>query len=162
MSDEASPMSEAKAAASRMLSGVQAFAAELKRLDCKPRQVQFAIDGLMYTSQKLPASVGLELWPRVTALLGSAFTRAVASGDASGIDAGALLRVADRAMRDGLVPLARDLLVRMKCGKLHTTGQPGDVLADFDEHFAGEYPHLFKVLAFALAHNLRGPTYGAP
>lgn len=154
-SNETVPEELAELAAS-----VKAFADQIRALDCKPRQIQFEIDGLMYTSTKLPTSVGLELWPRLTALLGAAITRAVATGDVSDLDAGAVLRVADRAMRDGLVPLARDLLTRMKCGKLYTSGKPGDVLGDFEEHFAGEYGHLLKVCAFAVAHNLKGPTFG--
>lgn len=140
---------------------VLAYAAKLKAVDCKPRVVQLEIDGLMYTSAKLPASIGLELWPRLVALLGSALTRSLATGDVDGIDVSAVfIRVADRAIRDGLLPLVRDLLQRMQCNKLYTTGAPGKVVDDIDEHFAGEYGHLLRVCAFALAHNLRGPTLG--
>lgn len=137
-----------------------AFGESLKALDCKPGVVQLEIDGLVYTSTKLPTSLGLELWPRVTALLGAALTRSLVTSDAAGIDPGGLVRVAERAMRDGLVPLVRDLLRKTQCGKLRSTGKDGDVLSDFDEHFAGDYGHLLKVCVFVLTHNLRGPTYG--
>lgn len=147
--------------AAGILDAVLAFVAELGAVDCKPRVVQFAIDGLVYTSSKLPATVGLEIWPRLAALLGSGFTKAIASGDAGDIDGAALLRIANRAMEDGLVPLVKSLLVNMQCGKLAGGTKAGPVLPAFDDHFAGEYGHLLKVAAFAVAHNLRGPTYGA-
>ena len=145
-----------------MLGAALAYAKELKSANVRDRTVQLTVDGLVYTSTKLPASVGLELWPRVAALLGAALTRAAATGEVEeGTDYGAaIVKVADRAMRDSLIPLVRDLLARMKCGKLYSTGEAGDVLSDFDEHFAGEYLHLLKVCVFAIAHNLRGPTYG--
>lgn len=136
------------------------FAEKLKNQDCKPRVLQMEIDGLMYTSSKLPASIGLELWPRVMALFGSAVTKAVATGDTEDVGAQALLSVLDRAMDDGLLPLVRDLMQRVQCNKLYTTQQPGAVLSDFDEHFAGEYIHMLKVAAFAVMHNLKGPTLG--
>lgn len=144
-----------------LIAAVLAYAQELKGVDFKPGTVQHAIDGLMYTSTKLPCSVGIELWPRLVALFGAAMTKAVATGDVEDAGDGMLLGLADRAMRDGLLPVVRDLLARMKCGQLRTTSKPGDVLPAFDEHFAGEYIHLVKVCAFAVAHNLRGPTLGA-
>lgn len=146
--------------AALVLGAVLVFVEQLQRLDYKPRAVQFEIDGLMYTSTKLPATKGLELWPRLTTLLGAGLTRAITTGDSGDLDGAALLRVAERAVQDGLIPIVRDLLASMQCGKLYTSGQPGHVLDDFDEHFAGEYGHLLKVAAFAVAHNLRGPTYG--
>lgn len=146
---------------SYVLGSVLEFVTDLQRVDMKPRQVQWKIDGLVYTSTKLPATIGLEIWPRLAALIGAGLTRAIATGDAGDLTGEMLLRIATRAMNDGLVPLVKDLLGRMKCGKLAGTGKPGDVLDDFDEHFAGEYGHLLKVAAFAVAHNLRGPTYGA-
>lgn len=136
------------------------FAEQLKKQDCKPRILQMEIDGLMYTSSKLPASIGLELWPRVMALFGSAMTKAIATGETEDVGAQALLSVLDRVVDDGLLPLIRDLMQRIQCNKLYTTQQPGSVLSDFDEHFAGEYMHMMKVAAFALMHNLKGPTLG--
>lgn len=160
MSDEAKEPDEIPSPMANAFASALLFAKALGELNCKPRVLQLEIDGLMYTSTKLSASVGLDLWPRVTALLGAGLARAIATGSIAAVDANALLRVADRAMRDGLLPLVRDLLQRMQCGKLHSTGKPGKVLDDFDEHFAGEYGHLLRVCAFALIHNLRGPTYG--
>lgn len=145
----------------RWIASAIAFGEEIKALDCKPGFVQLRIDGLMYTSTKLPASAGLALWPRVTALLGAALTKAVVTGESSDMDPGVLVRLAERAMRDGLVDLIRDLLARTDCFCLRSTGKPGKVAEDFDAHFAGEYAHLLKVCVFVLTHNLRGPTYGA-
>lgn len=141
--------------------GALAFAGVLRDLDCKPMTLHLSIDGINYISTKLNTEVMLELLPRVTGLLGSALQRAMSTGQGlNDIGLEALVGVSDRAMRDGLVPLIRDLLVNMKCNRLRTTGAPGPVVSDFSAHFAGEYAHLFKVCAFALAHNLKGPTYG--
>ena len=137
------------------IASATAFEQRLAREDLKRSTVQVEIDGLMYTSTKLPASIGLEIWPRLIALFGAALTRAMATGE--GID---FLGLASRAMDDGLMPLVRDLLQRMQCNKLRSTGKGGRVVKDFDEHFAGEYGHLLRVCLLAVAHNLRGPTYG--
>lgn len=141
------------------------FATALAKRDMKPGVVQVEIDGLVYTSQKLPASVGLALWPRLVSLLGRGVTEALATGDVDNVDwLSTLIRISDRAMQDGLGPIVAGLLARMQCNKRRgfTDGGPigpGDGSA-FDEHFAGEYLHLLKVCVLAVAHNLRGPTYG--
>ena len=140
---------------------LMAFAPKIKELNCRDRTVQFQIDGLTYTSTKWAASVGLELWPRLTALLGSAFTKGLATGDFDSVGLDAIVYVADRAIKDSLIPLVRDVLSRMSVDKLYPLLQPGKVLEQFDEHFAGEYVHLLKVCIFAIAHNIKGPTYGA-
>ncbi len=147
-----------------MLDGLKgqavAFADVIDKLDCKPRTVQLEIDGLMYTSTKLPADLGLEIWPRCVVMFGAGLARALSTGDLASVGIQGIVAFASQASADGLMPLFRDLLARMKCGQLHTTKQPGKVLDDFAEHFAGEYPHLIKVVAFAMAHNLKGPTLG--
>lgn len=147
--------------AAKAIAGLAAYAKKLAAIDMKPRTIgPLDIDGLKYTNTKLAASVGLELWPRITALLGSAFTRSIATGSLDGLSADVFVRVADRAMRDGLAPLCRDLLSRTQVNELGGIKSPGNVCDDFDEHFAGEYLHLAKVCALVLAHNLRGPTRG--
>lgn len=143
-----------------MLEGLSSFAAELRGVDCKPRVAQMKIDGLVYTSTKLAASDGLELWPRLMALVGPGVARAVAVGDTGDFDLAIMFAIAEKAASDGLLPTVRDLLRRMQCNQLYSTKKEGDVLSDFDEHFSGEYAHLLKVLAFSIAHNLRGPTLG--
>ena len=148
-------------AASKAIEGLAAFARKLASIDMKLKTIgPIEIDGLMYTNTKLPASVGLEIWPRLTVLLGSAFTRSIATGSLDGITPDVFVRVATVAMRDGLAPLCRDLLSRAQVDKLGGLAMPGNVVDDFDEHFAGEYLHLAKVCALVLAHNLRGPTRG--
>lgn len=139
---------------------VIAFAKRIGELNVKPREAQCEIDGLVYTSRKLPTDLGLELWPRVTSLLGAALAKAAVTGDGVGLDASAISRVAERAMRDGLVPLCRDLLSQTIVNKVNGGTEPGRLADHFNEHFAGEYTHLLKVAIFVLAHNLRGPTYG--
>lgn len=138
------------------------FAEMLKNLDCKPRTLQLEIDGLMYTSSKLPASTGVQLWPQLIAVFGEGLTKsmATASSDES-FAASALISIMKNISDEGVLSLIRDLLQRVKCNKLYTSQQPGSVLSDFDEHFAGEYMHLLKVTGFALVHNLKGPILGA-
>jgi len=126
-----------------MLASGLAFVEVLKDVDCKPGIVQLAIDTddqgapLVYTSAKLPASVGLELMPRVTTLIGSALTRSVVTGDGA-FDATVIVRIADRAMHDGLVPLVRDLLQRVQVSRYRGGPGGGRLLPKFDDHFAGE------------------------
>lgn len=143
------------------------FATELRALDCKPLVVQCTIDGLCYSSKKLPMSIGVELAARLTALIGNGVMRALATGQ--GLDevdieeiAAAVVGVSERAMKDGLMPLVRDLLSKMQCGSRVPDGPiVGSLTPEVaDAHFAGEYPHLIKVLVFSLAHNYRGPTLG--
>jgi hypothetical protein len=146
--------------ATKLIEGFAKFATQLAQINVKRKTVQHKIDGLCYTSTKFAASTGLEIWPRITALLGAAFTRSIATGDMGGVTADVFVRVADRAMTDGLVPLVRDLMQRLKVDVLDGDTGGGDVLDQFDEHFAGEYGHLLRVCAFVIAHNLRGPTLG--
>lgn len=148
-------------AASKAIEGLAAFARKLATIDMKPRTIgPIEIDGLKYTNTKLAASVGLEIWPRLTVLLGSAFTRSIATGSMDGFTPDVFVRVATVAMRDGLAPLCRDLLSRTQVNELAGLKTGGNVIDEFDEHFAGEYLHLAKVCALVLAHNLRGPTLG--
>lgn len=153
--------SEQLAQAAKTIKALGEFAKRLASTNMRQRAIVFEIDGLRYTSTKLAATVGLELLPRITALFGSAFTRAMATGDLGGISPDVFVRVADRAMRDGLWPLVRALLERMEVNELAGIKEPGNVLDDFDDHFAGEYMHLLRVCLFALAHNFRGPALGA-
>ena len=141
------------------------FAKEMRAIDLKPSTIMHKLDGITYTSTKFPARTGLELMPRVTTLVGAGLLRLVATGEVESMPidrlAFALVAIADRAMRDGLVPLVLDLLGSMQCGAFRDGGD-GKITPDkFDTHFAGEYVHLLKVCALALAHNFRGPTFGS-
>lgn len=161
MSDATQPDPAAAIYAKALL----AFAAEMRAIDLKPSTIQYKIDGICYTSTKFPARTGLELMPRVTTLVGAGLLRLVATGEAESMPidrlAHALVAIADRALRDGLVPLVLDLLGSTQCGAFRDGGE-GKITPDkFDTHFAGEYVHLLKVCALALAHNFRGPTFGA-
>ncbi len=150
--------------AQRLIVDTVLYLAQLRSVDMSPGVVQFKIDGLTYTSQKLPTSVGLGLLPRVTALLGSAALGAAVTGNTEGMHAvETLLMVSHRAMAgEGLAPIVGALLQRTQCDRQRSTGKGGFVgtEGDFEEHFAGEYAHLLKVCLFVLSHNFRGPTYG--
>lgn len=155
-----------------MIERIQSLLAKFAALDLRANTVQCEIDGLVYTSTKWPARVGLEIAPRVAALVGAGVMRLVMSG-ARGDDIdldqvmGAIVQLSDRAIRDGLVPLVLSTLANTQCnrlrGEMTGDGQPkaGPVADSFDSHFAGEYGHLLAVCLFVLVHNLRGPTLGA-
>lgn len=149
----------AKPATPSLLDGLVAFAAALGSEDMRPKTKALKIDGLRYSSTKLGAMAGLELLPRVTSLLGP-LARGLATGDTDGLSIESMLRVADRAQRDGLEALVRALLDKVTVDELAGIKSPGRVVDDLDDHFSGEYMHLLKVCVFALAHNLRGPTRG--
>ncbi|NJK32974.1 MAG: hypothetical protein HC927_11505 [Deltaproteobacteria bacterium] len=95
-------------------------------------------------------------------MLSPSVFRALAIGDAAFLRADLMTPIADRAVQHGLYSIARDLLGRTKVNRYqHIPGSSGgDVVPEMDEHFAGEYMHLFRVCLFVLAHNYRGPTLG--
>lgn len=140
----------------------KALEAKLSAVDFRPNVVQVEIDGLVYTSEKLPTTVGLEVWPRLISMVGSSVTRSVARGDFGELGRAIVLGVMERAASEGVVSLVRDLLRNMSCDALRIVpSKGGKVLDHFDAHFAGEYGHLLKVLAIPVMHNLAGPTLGA-
>ena len=137
------------------------FSEQLKNQDCKPRTLQMEIDGLMYTSSKLPASKGVQIWPQLISLFGEGLLESIATASTDdGFIASALVSVMKNIADEGVLPIIRELMQRVQCNKLYTSQKPGSVLSDFDEHFAGEYMHMLKVAGFALVHNLKGPTLG--
>lgn len=142
-----------------LLEAAMSYADTLKAIDCKPFVVQFEIDGIMYTSTKLPTTPGFIAHGKLVALLGSTVTAMVITGQK--FDAALVFRALAQVDFEELLPLLKDLLVKTECGRLRSTGKSGSVLSDFEHHFAGEYPHLLKVAAFAAGHTLRGFTYGA-
>lgn len=141
-----------------------AFAAELERLPLRESQVQHTIDGLMYTSTKLPCAKGLEVLASLTALVGRGLVKSIATGDMTGINLATLTALAEAALRVGVVDVLRSLLTQTSVGTLRSGGQTGtgggNVAQHFDSHFAGEYVHLLKVCVLAAAHNYKGFTLG--
>jgi hypothetical protein len=124
---------------------------------------QATIDGLVYTSTKLGAIAGVDLLPKLSALLGDAVLRLILTGSSEvlrdpGVAAAIFVRVSERA-GSGL-PI-KDLLKRVKCNALRPIGKPGSVVDGFDDHFAGEYVHLLNVCEFAARHNFLGFTLGS-
>lgn len=139
---------------------VQAFVAGLASADFKPAIVDKAIDGINYRSQKWPASLGLELWPKTVTLFGPALKPIVTGETSDDIWLATLVRVSERASAPGFADYVKAILSRTAASEVRTIGA-GAVIDGFDEHFAGEYMHLLKVCLFVLSHNLRGPTFGA-
>ncbi len=139
------------------------FAAEIDTINLRDSQIVVTIDGLTYTTTKLPCSKGIEVWTHLSALLGPVFP-AVMTGKFAGLDPRVVAKVAEQALRLGLVPVLKDLLSSTSVDRLRSGGLTGEtggnVRAHFDTHFAGEYLHLLKVCVLAAAHNLRGPSLG--
>lgn len=119
------------------------------------------IDGITYTSSKLPATYGLDIMARVVKVVGQRGLAAMAGTlDVAIVDVFMALgvQIAEGLAADPGLPKA--LLRNVKCGALRPTGQ-GDLAPAFDTHFAGEYLHLAKVLGFVLGHNFAGFTLGS-
>jgi hypothetical protein len=122
------------------------------------------IDGIVYTSTKLPATKALSLHARVARVLGDEGLHALV---VSGLGARqvppavyltAVQRILERLGDD--VALPRDLCAELKANALRPTGE-GRVQPVFDRHFAGEMPHMFEVCLFILRHNILGFTLGS-
>jgi hypothetical protein len=129
------------------------------------------VDGIPYTSTKLPATKGINVLARVIQVTGETGLQLLIKSQVGDLmnaamalpsaTASALVRVAAGLSEDP--GLMRDILGPVKCGALRIGGDAKveGVLADhFDSHFAGEYLHLAKVLAFVLGHNFLGFTLG--
>lgn len=120
------------------------------------------IDGIPYTSSKMPATAGLDIMARVVKVAGQRGLAALAGAlDMSIADVFMALGVqlAEGLAEDPTLPKA--IVRNVKCGKLRPMGQPGELAPAFDDHFAGEYLHLAKVMGFVLAHNFTGFTLGS-
>lgn len=135
--------------------GLIAFAKVIRDLDLKQRVLQHEIDGIMYTSTKLPAEPAGRLLPIVTRMV-LPMLRASGAGDALGV----LENLASSAVDDDWIGVSKRLLDRTDCGKLQGRDKSGRVLSEFDEHFAGEFPHLARVTIFVALHNFWGFTRG--
>lgn len=131
------------------------------------------VDGIMYTSTKLPCAKALELLGRCGQVLGERGMRAAIQRHARAaaelvpqlvIDAqkvnvyGAMLQISYGLQQDPGLP--RDLLAQVKCNAIRPTGAEGPIGPAFDHHFAGELPHLFRVLEKVAVHNFLGFTLG--
>lgn len=146
------------------LDDLQAFSAQVQSLPLRDNQIAHTIDGLVYTSTKLPCQKGLDVFFATLAMVGRGLTHRLATGDLAGLDLSVLATLAEQAIRHGAVEVAKELLGQTTCGTLRSggmTGQTGgNVKAAFDSHFSGEYLHLLKVVIFVMGHNFRGPTLG--
>lgn len=150
-----------------ILDDLQAFATEVQALPLRDHQITHTIDGLVYTSTKLPCQKGLDVFFATLAMVGRGLTHRLATGDLAGLDLSVLATLAEQAIRHGAVEVAKDLLGQTTCGTLRSGGlvgskMAGNVKAAFDAHFSGEYLHLLRVCLFVMAHNFRGPTLGVP
>ena len=160
MSTQDKPAAPAPSA-SPVIRGLASFMVDLKAADMKPRTANMKIDGFVYTSTKVNASIGWEMLPRLGTLLGSAVGPLMGE-DGAEFDAAVILSVCTRAMQDGMMPTTTDLLQGMECNTLcGIKDQAGAVMPVFGEHFAGEYLHLIKVLVFAFRHNYQGFSRGS-
>jgi len=110
------------------------------------------IDGTLYSVSQLPASRGLEMFGRLSGLVGPAALEALAKGASL-----------DKDLQT-LAPAAVMLFARLQPGDLSGIAKEllGPAAADskplapvFETHFQGRIVHLFKVLLFAVEVNYR-------
>jgi hypothetical protein len=144
-------------------------------VDYTQGSVSREIDGYTYTSTKLPALRAVALLGRCCTALGDRGMRAVVQRHAHGFAEvapvlvlaaqeinlyGAMLQGSYGVQQDPELP--RDLLEAVKVDKLRPANIAGGSLtgANFDQHFAGELPHMFCVLEFVALHNYLGFTLG--
>lgn len=136
--------------------------------------VSQAIDGYTYTSTKLPCMQAWRLLLRAQKALGERGMKAVVQRYASGFAEiapllvvtsgevnvyGALFQASYGLQEDPELP--RDLLAQCKVDKLRPVNMSGgDIAPNFDAHFSGELPHLFRVLELVAVHNYLGFTLG--
>lgn len=152
--------------------------------DLTQRTTRAEIDGLVYTSTKFGCLRSIELLGRAGLMAGERGLQWFVASEAQGlVDAlpllvkkakgvqvyGAMVQFLYGAKEDpGLLV---DLCERLTVDKLHdaggallpSTSEAGYKLSDpkaWDQHFAGELPHLVRVLQFVLRHNALGFTLG--
>ena len=131
------------------------------------------IDGNAYITETLPATEGLELIGALGGLLdvqaGKLLMAIEGEGEARALLEetavvaaliGSALKAAQAA--GGLAPLAKQILHRtvcenMKVGDVVTTAVEGNVIANFDDHFAGRYLHLGKLCVWVVRMSLGLP-----
>lgn len=131
------------------------------------------IDELNYTTETFPATEGLELIGALGGLLDVQAGKllmavddereaATLLGEPAVIAAliGSALRAAQAA--GGLAPLAKQILARTRCenmrvGEVVTTPVDGNVIANFDAHFAGRYRHLGELCLWVVRKSLGLP-----
>lgn len=126
------------------------------------------IDGITYTSTKLPTTKGLKIMARTVAMVGESGLRAIVVGSkvvqsmirgAGPNVLSAAVEVAENLGRDPGFPL--DLLTGVKCSALRPAGEGPINAQNFEAHFRGEYMHLLGVCEFVLKHNFTGFTLGS-
>lgn len=142
------------------------------------------IDEFAYVTETFPATEGLELIGALGSILFSDSQalspvgelimeigdtdNAAASAKALLATPGVIAALVGAVMRQaqqggGLAPLVKQILARtvcenMKVGEVVTPAVDGNVLINFDDHFAGRYPHLFKLCAWVVVKSLGLPS----
>jgi len=131
------------------------------------------IDAHSYVTETFPATEGLELIGALGGLLdekaGQLLMQIDSEQEAQALfsETGVLVALIGTALRaathnGGLAPLAKRILARTVCtnmmvGEVVTAPVDGNVLANFDAHFAGRYVHLFKLCTWVVRMSLGLP-----
>lgn len=142
-------------AAEKQIKETNDFLERLLQCNLRERTIQLEIDGLIYTSTKLPASKALDLLPTAESIM----RKVLFDQREISIEAFEAAFRSPIGTMQSLMPLMRDLLAQIQCSEVRG-GKPGFVMPKFDEHFSGEYRHLLRVCFFSMVHNFGGPTYG--
>jgi hypothetical protein len=128
------------------------------------REQTTEIDGVRYTTRVLPAMEGINILPQLIALVGDKLMPIIFATGGEGLDSlredpaviGVILAniAAKAAKRQSLgedpMKVIKDILVSTRCNKvrLGDVTAEGSVYDHFDEHFAGDYAHMFSVVGW--------------
>jgi hypothetical protein len=137
------------------------------------------IDGITYTTHTLPATVGLSVMPRLVALLGDKILPLMFEAGVDGIEelfkdpkilavfiSNISERITQRRAEGEADPtdVLRDIMLKTEADKVRigTTTVRGSVYQNFDDHFAGNYTHLLKVVGWLGQVNFVPPSAESP
>lgn len=136
------------------------------------------IDGINYTTTKFAATDGIIIAPMLVALLGEKLMALLFSIGGEGVEAlhenprviGPILaniglQIAKRRAdgEENPAEVLKDMLQQTTCDaiRIGSTTVKGNVHEHFDTHFAGEYGHLIKVVAWVGSINFMKPSLGS-
>lgn len=117
------------------------------------------IDGKTYTAKTFPALEGLVILPKLIALLGEDIANLVFATSEGQLDqlmnnpavlTKMIVSIAEKAAQtDGLLVL-HDLMKYVNCDqvKVGDAVVSASVYTKFNDHFAGDYLHMFKVVSW--------------
>jgi hypothetical protein len=145
-------------------------------MNLRQNPLHHTINGITYTSTKLPASEGLAILAKLAPVLPDQIIRLVVNSLLPSQDGedrprriqdlspeqvqSMIVFLLEQMARIDMVGLAKRILANVTFERVKIPVELRDE-ETFDDHFAGEYEQLFAVLKFAFLHNFAGPTRGS-